>query len=83
MFSTVVNFFRYQRVIKDVIKNTDFVKALSTSFGIQFKHDRLYRLYAVINPYVQNFGTNEDGIVYSEDKPIVDKWVVVASFNCS
>ena len=22
------------------------------------------------------FGTNEDGIVYSEDKPIVDKWVV-------
>lgn len=76
MFSTVVNFFRYQRVIRDVIRNTDFVKALSTSFGIQFKYDRLYRLYAVINPYVQNFGTNEDGIVYSEDKPIVDKWVV-------
>lgn len=70
------NFFRYQKVINRVVCTPEFIQALSSSFGVAFQKDRIGRLYTVINPYVQKIDINSNDIVYDQDKPVIDKWIM-------
>lgn len=70
------NFFRYQKVINNVVCAPEFIRALSSSFGVSFQKDRIGRLYTVINPYVQKIDINSNDIVYDQDKPVIDKWIM-------
>ena len=70
------NFFRYQKVINKVVCTPEFIQALSSSFGATFQKDHIGRLYTVINPYVQKIDINSNDIVYDQDKPIIDKWIM-------
>lgn len=70
------NFFRYQKIINRVVCNPEFIRALGSSFGVAFQKDRIGRLYTVINPYVQKIDINSSDIVYDQDKPIIDKWIM-------
>lgn len=70
------NFFRYQKVINRVVCTPEFIQALSSSFGVTFQKDRIGRLYTVINPYVQKIDINSSDIVYDQDKPVIDKWIM-------
>lgn len=72
----IYNFFRYQKVINRVVCTPEFIQALSSSFGVTFQKDRIGRLYTVINPYVQKIDINSNDIVYDQDKPIIDKWIM-------
>lgn len=77
MIKEIYNYFKYKRIFRDVLNNTQFIEALSMSFGVEFNRDKLDRLYTVINPYIQNMGNPGNSIIYDgDDKPIVDKWVV-------
>lgn len=77
MIKEIYNYFKYRRIFRDVLNNTQFIEALSMSFGVEFNRDKLDRLYTVINPYIQNMGNPGNSIIYDGDnKPIVDKWVV-------
>lgn len=70
------NFFRYQKVINRVVCTPEFIQALSSSFGVTFQKDHIGRLYTVINPYVQKIDINSNDIVYDQDKPVIDKWIM-------
>lgn len=70
------NFFRYQKVINRVVCTPEFIQALSSSFGVAFQKDHIGRLYTVINPYVQKIDINSNDIVYDQDKPVIDKWIM-------
>lgn len=70
------NFFRYQKVINRVVCTPEFIQALSSSFGVTFQKDHIGRLYTVINPYVQKIDINSSDIVYDQDKPVIDKWIM-------
>lgn len=70
------NFFRYQKVINKVVCAPEFIQALSSSFGVTFRKDRIGRLYTVINPYVQKIDINGSDIIYDQDKPVIDKWIM-------
>lgn len=72
----IYNFFRYQKVINKVVCAPEFIQALSSSFGVTFQKDRIGRLYTVINPHVQKIDINSSDIVYDQDKPVIDKWIM-------
>ena len=78
-----INFIKYKRVIKDVLKEEDLLNNLSKVFSsknhtVKFRTDWIGRIYAVVNPTVldpeerifeyDNNGTNVDSFVR--------KWVI-------
>ena len=78
-----INFIRYKRIIKDVLKEEDLLNNLSKVFSsknhtVKFRTDWIGRIYAVVNPTVldpeerifeyDNNGTNVDSFVR--------KWVI-------
>ena len=78
-----INFIKYKRIIKDVLKEEDLLNNLSKVFSsknhtVKFRTDWIGRIYAVVNPTVldpeerifeyDNNGTNVDSFVR--------KWVI-------
>lgn len=81
MFKNIITFFKYQKIIKKVFNETEFIRALNMSFGVTFKQDKIHRLYTVINPYIQNMNDEGNTIIYdANNKPVVERWVL-ANFD--
>ncbi|MBQ1570582.1 MAG: hypothetical protein IIZ78_05605 [Clostridiales bacterium] len=81
----IINFIRYNRILKQVYANENFVENISRQMGVQFSVDRLNRVYAVINPHIQNI-KNTDGsssmiYQYNTDNTMtndlhIQKWIM-------
>lgn len=83
MIRTIINFFKYQKVLRDIYDNTEFINSLSTSLGVTFKRDRINRLYTVVNPNIQNIENREyinnvdNRVIYDEDGVmIIERWLM-------
>lgn len=69
-------YIKFTLILRQVIKNEEFVEKLSKTLGVQFKYDWIYRIYAVVNPLIENINSAGNSLVYSEGKPLVERWLM-------
>lgn len=83
LIRNLIDYVKTKRIIKEVIKEEDLLNNLSSLFSkgdyrIKFKQDWIGRIYAVVNPVVQDpqsriFEFGEEGV---NIKSFVHKWVM-------
>lgn len=83
LIRNLIDYIKIKRIIKEVIKEEDLLNNLSSLFSkgdyrINFKQDWIGRIYAVVNPVVQDpqsriFEFGEEGV---NIKSFVHKWVM-------
>jgi hypothetical protein len=83
LIRNLIDYVKTKRIIKDVIKEEDLLNNLSSLFSkgdyrVKFKQDWIGRIYAVVNPVVQDpqsriFEFGEEGV---NIKSFVHKWVM-------
>ena len=83
LIRNLIDYVKIKRIIKEVIKEEDLLNNLSSLFSkgdyrIKFKQDWIGRIYAVVNPVVQDpqsriFEFGEEGV---NIKSFVHKWVM-------
>lgn len=77
MFKNIINFIRYQRVIRQVYKSEQFIEKLSATLGVQLKRDWIDRLYTVVNPQIQNIQSNGNTLIFDGSRePQIEKWLM-------
>ena len=85
IMKNIINFIRYNRILKQVYANENFVENISRQMGVQFSVDRLNRVYAVINPHIQNIKNNDGSssmiYQYNTDNTMtndlhIQKWIM-------
>lgn len=81
----IVQFLKYQRYIKVILKNEDILNKMSSQFGAKFEIDKIGRIWTVLNPHIQNmkptegsssliYQFNEDGTMTNDTA--IEKWVM-------
>jgi hypothetical protein len=83
LIRNLIDYVKTKRIIKEVIKEEDLLNNLSSLFSkdnyhIKFKQDWIGRIYAVVNPVVQDpqsriFEFGEEGV---NIKSFVHKWIM-------
>lgn len=69
-------YIKFTLILRQVIKNEGFVDKLSKTLGVQFKYDWIYRIYTIVNPLIENINSAGNKLVYSEGKPLVERWLM-------
>lgn len=72
----LIYYIKFTLILRQVIKNEAFVEKLSKTLGVQFKYDWIYRIYTVVNPLIENINSAGNSLVYSEGKPLVERWLM-------
>ena len=81
----IVQFLKYRRYIKAILKNEDILNKMSSQFGAKFEIDKIGRIWTVLNPHIQNmkptegsssliYQFNEDGTMTNDTA--IEKWVM-------
>lgn len=73
--------YRITRILKRAIVEDELIAKLSHTFGVQFRTDWIGRIYAVINPAIQDGKFNPDQIFeYTESGPdnteFIKRWTM-------
>ena len=77
MFKTIRDYFKIQRVLKQIYDAEKIPENLSRIFGVECNVDWVGRLYMVINPILQNIQEDGNAIIYDHnDKQMVEAWVM-------
>lgn len=85
-FKNLILHLKYKRIIENVYKDENLIIKFSQLFNTEFKMDYVGRLYAVLNPNINNdkfdvstqiFEYNEDGLT---NIAYVEKWIMT-KFN--
>lgn len=76
-FRDLYNHIKYSHILNKVYKTENIIPNLSKLFGVNFKKDRIGRIYAVLNPNISNGVYNADDQIfeYGEDGLVNDQFV--------
>lgn len=59
---------KYSKILKRVYKDENLIQNLSNLFGVNFRIDWIGRIYAVINPTINNGEYDSNTIIYEYDE---------------
>lgn len=73
----IFNFIKYNIYIRRIIRDEKILDKLKYLFGgKEFKLDWICRIYAVVNPNVDNISSDGNILIYDDGRPVIEKWIM-------